>query len=139
MIILMGIMKFFRDKSIRFGSCGDPSLIPLYMVKKMIDVCKNHTGYTHQWSNEFAIRFKGLLQASVDSFDEYLKASSLGFKCFYVKHESIKEPDNFIHCMASVEKGNKTNCNTCNLCDGSKADIVINAHGNTKNNVLVEV
>ena len=68
-----------------------------------------------------------------------LKASSLGFKCFYVKHESVKEPDNFIHCQASVEKGNKTNCNTCNLCDGSKADIVINAHGNTKNRVLVGV
>ena len=50
-----------------------------------------------------------------------------------------QEPDNFIHCMASVEKGNKTNCNICNLCNGSKADIVINAHGNTKNNVLVGV
>ena len=35
--------------------------------------------------------------------------------------------------MASVEMNNKTNCNTCNLCNGSKADIVINAHGNTKN------
>ena len=83
------------------------------MVKKIIDVCKNHTGYTHQWRNNFAIRFKGLLQASVDSFEEYLKASSLGFKCFYVKHESLEDPKNFVHCMASVEKGNKTNCNTC--------------------------
>ena len=134
-----GDYEIFRNKSIRFGSCGDPSLIPLYMVKKMIDVCKNHTGYTHQWSNYFGIRFKGLFQASVDSFDEYLKASSLGFKCFYVKHESIEDPKNFIHCMASIEKGKKTNCNTCNLCDGSKADIVINAHGNTKNNVLLNV
>ncbi len=89
--------------------------------------------------NKFALPYVGLFQASVDSFDEYLKASSLGFKCFYVKHESVKDPDNFIHCMASIEKGNKSNCNTCNLCDGSKADVVINAHGNTKNNVLVKV
>ena len=100
---------------------------------------KNHTGYTHQWRNNFAIRFKGLFQASVDSFDEYLKASSLGFKCFYVKHESLEDPQNFIHCQASVEMNNKTNCNTCNLCNGSKADIVINAHGNTKNRVLLKV
>ena len=134
-----GNYEIFRNKSIRFGSCGDPTLIPIDIVKNIIEVSKNHTGYTHQWKNQFAIRFKGLLQASVDSFDEYLKASSLGFKCFYVKHESVEDPDNFIHCMASIEKGNKTNCNTCNLCDGSKADVVINAHGNTKNNVLVGV
>ena len=132
-----GDYEIFRNKSIRFGSCGDPSLIPLYMVKKIIDVCKNHTGYTHQWSNNFAIRFKGLFMASVDNFEEYLKASNLGFKCFYVKHESLKDPDNFIHCMASTEKGKKTNCNICNLCNGNKSDVVINAHGNTKNRVLL--
>ena len=132
-----GDYEIFRNKSIRFGSCGDPSLIPLYMVKKMIDVCKNHTGYTHQWKNEFAIRFKGLFMASVDSFDEYLKANSLGFKCFYVKHESIEDPKNFIHCPASIERDQKTSCNLCNMCNGDKADIVINAHGNTKNRVLL--
>jgi len=132
-----GDYEIFRNKSIRFGSCGDPSLIPIYMVKKMIDVCKNHTGYTHQWKNHFGIRFKGLFMASVDSFEEYLKASSLGFKCFYVKHESVKDPDNFVHCMASIEKGKKINCNVCNLCNGNKSDVVINAHGNTKNNVLL--
>ena len=134
-----GDYEIFRDKSIRFGSCGDPSLIPLYIVKKMIDVCKNHTGYTHQWTNNFAIRFKGLFMASVDSFEEYLKASSLGFKCFYVKHESVKDPKNFIHCPASVERDQKTSCNLCNMCNGDKADIVINAHGNTKNRVLLKV
>ena len=133
-----GDYEIFRDKSIRFGSCGDPSLIPLYIVKKMIDVCKNHTGYTHQWTNNFAIRFKGLFMASVDSFEEYLKASSLGFKCFYVKHESVKDPKNFIHCPASVERDQKTSCNLCNMCNGDKADIVINAHGNTKNRVLLK-
>ena len=132
-----GNYEIFRDKSIRFGSCGDPSLIPLYMVKKMIDVCKNHTGYTHQWSNEFAIRFKGLFMASVDSFEEYLKASSIGFKCFYVKHESVEDPKKFIHCPASIERDQKTSCNLCNMCNGDKADIVINAHGNTKNRVLL--
>jgi len=134
-----GDYEIFRNKSIRFGSCGDPSLIPLYMVKKMIDVCKNHTGYTHQWSNNFAIRFKGLFMASVDSFEEYLKASSLGFKCFYVKHESVEDPKNFIHCPASIERDQKTSCNLCNMCNGNKADIVINAHGNTKNRVLLKV
>ena len=132
-----GDYEIFRNKSIRFGSCGDPSLIPLYMVKKMIDVCKNHTGYTHQWNNYFAIRFKGLFMASVDSFEEYLKASSLGFKCFYVKHESIEDPKNFIHCMASEERNKKTDCNTCSLCSGNKVDVIINAHGNTKNRVLL--
>ena len=93
-----GNYEIFRDKSIRFGSCGDPTLIPIDIVKKIIEVSKNHTGYTHQWINKFALPYKGLFQASVDSFDEYLKANSLGFKCFYVKHESVKDPKNFIHC-----------------------------------------
>ena len=132
-------LELIKNRSLRLGSAGDPTVIDLSIWKPLLDVCKNHTGYTHQWSNYFASRFKGLFMASVDSFEEYLKASSLGFKCFYVKHESVKEPDNFIHCMASIEKGKKTNCNICNLCNGNKSDIVINAHGNTKNRVLLNV
>ena len=136
MSIYEGIEKSKNDYVMWLDADGS---MPASMVKKMIEVSSNHTGYTHQWINKFALPYKGLFMASVDSFEEYLKASSLGFKCFYVKHESVKDPKNFIHCLASEEKGKKTDCNTCSLCSGNKVDVVINAHGNTKNNVLVGV
>ena len=34
--------------------------------------------------------------------------------------------------------GQKTECSKCALCDGSKRDVVINAHGSTSKYVLVE-
>jgi len=132
-----GNYEIFKNKSIRFGSAGDPVLIPIDIVKNIIKVAKNHTGYTHMWRNTFALPYKGLFQASVDSFQEYLQASSLGFNCFLVKHESVNDPKGFIHCPASVESGQKTSCNICSLCDGNTGNVVINAHGNTKNNVLL--
>ena len=69
----------------RLGSAGDPTVIDLKVWKPLLDVCKNHTGYTHQWREDFAQQYKGIVQASCDSFQDYLVASGLGFKCFYVK------------------------------------------------------
>ena len=87
----------------------------------------------------FAQEYKGIIQASCDSFNDYLLASGLGFKCFYVKHKDTKvDKKLFVNCGASVEMGKKTECSKCALCDGSKRDVVINAHGSTSKYVLVE-
>ena len=70
---------------------------------------------------------------------DYLLASGLGFKCFYVKHKDTKiDKKLFINCPASIEMGQKTSCSLCSLCSGSKRDVVINAHGSTSKYVLVE-
>ena len=106
--------------------------------RKMLKNAKNHTGYTHQWKEDFATPFKGLVQASCEDYLEKLEANYHGWKTFLVKHESVEDPKGSHHCLASEEKGKLTNCAVCGLCSGSKADVVINAHGINANKVLVE-
>ena len=86
----------------------------------------------------FAQQYKGIVQASCDSFQDYLLASGLGFKCF-TSNIRIQEIDKklFINCPASIEMGQKTRCSICSLCSGSKRDVVINAHGSTAKYVAV--
>ena len=38
-------------------------------------------------------------------------------------------PAGTVHCAASTERGKKTDCATCGLCDGASADVSIWAHG----------
>jgi len=132
-------LDLVRNRSLRLGSAGDPSAVNLEVWEPLLKVCKNHTGYTHQWRSNFAQQYKGIVQASCDSFNDYLLASGLGFKCFYVKHKDTKvDKKLFINCGASIEAGQKTSCSLCSLCDGNSRDIVINAHGSTAKYVLVE-
>lgn len=132
-------LELVRGRSLRLGSAGDPTVIDLKVWEPLLKVCKNHTGYTHQWRSNFAQQYKGIVQASCDSFNDYLLASGLGFKCFYVKHKDTKvDKKLFVNCGASIEAGKKTECSKCALCDGNSRDIVINAHGSTSKYVLVE-
>ena len=120
---------FFSGRVVRFGSYGDPAMVPVNVWRKILSSgVTNHTGYTHQWGQEFAQDLKGLVQASVDSFAQFIDADSKGWKCFIVKRvEDVIE--NAAHCAASKEKGQKTTCAACHLCDGSSTHVVINAHG----------
>ena len=134
-------LNLIKGRSLRLGSAGDPTVIPLSVWEPLLKVCKNHTGYTHQWKSNFAQQYKGIVQASCDSFKDYLQASELGFKCFYVKHKDTKAPKGFINCPASIEAGKKTSCELCSMCSGSGSkrgkNIYINAHGNTAKYVPV--
>ena len=129
----------FDGQALRMGSAGDPAMFDVEIWRKMLKNTRNHTGYTHQWREAFAQEFKGIVQASCEDVVDKLEANFHDWKTFLVKHESVKDPADSVHCMASIEKGQKTNCATCGLCSGSKADVVINAHGATANRVLMEV
>jgi hypothetical protein len=65
--------------------------------------------------------------ASCDSTDEYIKAKSLGWKCFRIRmsddfHVAANRLNyNEFVCPASNEAGNKTSCNKCKACMGLKA------------------
>ncbi len=43
------IVKMSFNKYIRFGTYGEPSLIPMDVMNAMVWVAKSWTGYTHQW------------------------------------------------------------------------------------------
>lgn len=100
---------------VRFGTYGEPSLLPLELVHRICNVAKSWTGYTHQWrkKDEFAPYF----MASVHSAMEEEIASLIGYRSFVVASETQPQ---FISCPASAEMGFRSNCSKCGLCSGSK-------------------
>lgn len=121
--------NLFDDVCLRLGSGGDPAMAPAEVWIEPILRSAKHTGYTHQWRQDWAQYLKGIVQASCDGLGDYLEAIAHGWKTFLVTPKDTPDPANSVHCAASEEKGKKTNCAQCTLCDGKTANIVINAHG----------
>jgi hypothetical protein len=119
----------FDDVILRLGSAGDPAMAPEDVWKQPILRAKNHTGYTHQWRQEWAQHLKGICQASCDGFNDYLEATAHGWRTYLVTPAGTPDPAGTVHCAASNEKGHKTNCAICHLCDGTSANVVIHGHG----------
>lgn len=116
-----------KGRRIRWGAYGDPSVIDPGIVITLNQYVEGHTGYTHQWRQEFAQPFKGIFQASCDGFNDYLDATAHGWKTFTVvhKHAQINYAK---QCPATVENS-QAQCITCKLCDGARTDIFVAAHG----------
>jgi hypothetical protein len=112
---------------VRFGSYGEPTLMPIDVVKSIVAVAKSWTGYTHQWMSrpEYAPYF----MASTHSVGQEMLARQLGYRSFVVTNKSI---DGLVSCPASKEMGFKSNCSKCGLCSGTegkgKKSIVILEH-----------
>tara|TARA_R100000030_G_scaffold55028_1_gene41468 strand:- start:609 stop:1100 length:492 start_codon:yes stop_codon:yes gene_type:complete len=115
-----------KGRHIRWGSYGDPAIINPQIFHQINQLAAEHTGFTHQWREQFAQVYGGIFMASVDSFADYVAASMLGWKCFNVV------PKNNIGqgklCPATVENS-QAQCITCRLCNGMKQDIWVEAHG----------
>jgi hypothetical protein len=121
------IVVMCDDKYVRFGTYGEPSLMPLALVRCIIAVAKTWTGYTHQWSKkpEYAPYF----MASTHTEDEERIASLIGYRSFVASPTPISK---FISCPASEEMGFKSNCSKCGLCSGTqgkgKKSVIILEH-----------
>jgi hypothetical protein len=134
-------MIFFKDKTVRLGSYGDPSSTPMYVWDSILAVAKNALGYTHQWL-KCDQNLKKYCMASVDSITNYYpekqKAQNLGWRTFRVREDSdtLIFPDEMI-CPASHEAGQITTCKNCGNCSGSQSNrknpVIIN-HGWSKGN-----
>jgi hypothetical protein len=103
------------NRYVRFGTYGEPSLLPLELVESMTYVAMSWTGYTHQWRkrDEYAPYF----MASVHSAMEQEIATLIGYRSFVVASETLSQ---FTSCPASEEMGFKSNCSKCGLCSGTK-------------------
>lgn len=109
------LIDLCADKYVRFGTYGEPSLIPVNLVKSIVEVSKSHTGYTHQWAKK--PEFAQFFMASVhNTFGEGI-ARKMGYRSFVATKSSIKE---FTQCPASNEAGFKSNCSKCGLCSGTR-------------------
>lgn len=112
--IHMQIVGLCEDKYVRFGTYGEPSLMPVELVGNIIKGAKSWTGYTHQWSKkpEYAPYF----MASTHTEDEERIASLIGYRSFVASPIPIAK---LISCPASEEMGFKSNCSKCGLCSGT--------------------
>jgi hypothetical protein len=115
--------------ALRLGSYGDPAMVPTAIWLQAIGAAETHTGYTHQWRQPFAQSLCGIVQASCDGMADYLEATAHGWRTFLVKPAGTPDPAGLVHCAASKERGAKTTCAACHLCDGASANVVIDAHG----------
>ena len=114
------ILDYSEQKYVRFGTYGEPSLLPIELVQNMAKVSSTFTGYTHQWDKPKFQKFSAFLMASTHNLVDTFAANSLGFRCFQVIEDRTKlDKTKFVHCPASDESGSKTSCNKCKLCGGT--------------------
>jgi hypothetical protein len=109
--------KFFENKFIRFGTYGEPVLIPLNIVQYITKIAKNWTGYSHQWRNKKYIDYNQYFMASTHNIEQSLQAEKLGYRSFMVVNNK-PQFTNLVNCPASKENNFKSNCEHCGLCSG---------------------
>jgi hypothetical protein len=119
----------FDGRDLRLGSAGDPAAVPRWIWESILPRVRKRTGYTHQWRRGVGAWLLGTVQASCDSLTDLTDARGAGWRTFTVLPLDTPDPAGTIHCAASTERGKKTDCATCGLCDGASADVSIWAHG----------
>jgi len=131
--------QFIHGRKVRFGTYGEPVLIPIRLVEHLASLSDGWTGYTHQWSNLGFSPYRRYFMASVHSLAgpwSRAHAKSLGWRTFRTDNDGTPA-DGEVTCPASAEAGKRLSCEQCKMCDGegvrSKGlqfvDIHINAHG----------
>jgi hypothetical protein len=99
----------------RFGTYGEPTLIPLSLVANLCAVAKSYTGYTHQYMRK--AEYAPYFMASLHSEKQMPYAEKLGFRAFIASKQHLSKP--FVNCPASAEAGYKSTCSACGLCSGT--------------------
>lgn len=121
----------FTDRYLRLGSYGDPAAVPFEIWQNLINVTAGNTGYTHQLGHKkFDPRIATICQISADTEQQAAKAQKNGYKTFRVKTANMRKLDNEITCVNTTHN---VSCLDCGLCDGKRANIVIDVHGRSAN------
>ena len=124
--------ELFAGLSFRIGSYGDPAAIPAKVWRSATSRVNNRTGYTHQWRKRIGAGLKNLCMASADNPADVASASAKGWRTFRVRKHDAPTLKTESICPASKEGGNRVQCDTCGLCQGSTIaarNIVIADHG----------
>jgi hypothetical protein len=111
------ILDLSHQSYIRFGTYGEPSLMPISLVESMSLLAKSWTGYTHQWKKEWAKDFGKFFMASTHNQREANKAKGIDYRSFIATKVGDEDA---VGCPASKESGFKSNCAKCGLCSGTE-------------------
>ena len=110
------IIEACTGRYVRFGSYGEPVLLPLDLVARMADVSDSWTGYTHAWRDRAYAGYSRYYMASTADEDAG-DAERMGWREFSVRSADAK-PRRYAQCPAAVEAGKRATCATCQLCSG---------------------
>jgi len=123
--------KVFGGRKVRFGAYGNPSLLPLSIVKAIASVSRGWTGYFHDWkTNPYAKEYANYFMVSTETESSYRLAKSLNYRVF---HASPNKPESANECLNSTKGISCLNCLQCaGLSKSRLSDIWINPHGSTE-------
>lgn len=110
------IVEMCFNSYVRFGTYGEPSLMPKHLIEAITWVAKSWTGYTHQWNKDWAKDYGKWFMASVHNETEANTASDKAYRSFIATTDGN---ENAVSCPASAEAGFKSNCAKCGLCSGT--------------------
>lgn len=116
---------------LRCGSYGEPVAVPFDVWAPALRAAAGHTGYTHRWRTRQASAWRGTLQASCDSAEDFADASAAGWGTFRVAVPGFDGAllGSEFRCPAAKETGKQVTCSECMACDGTGRQIVILSHG----------
>lgn len=121
------LVEMSSDRFVRFGTYGEPSLLPITLVESMVDASRVHTGYTHQWRLPFNDDFKRFFMASTQGDAETLTAERKGWRVFQAV-DQLSPLLSSVNCPASKEGGFKSSCDRCGLCSGTEGKGRVSIH-----------
>lgn len=117
----------FSGRQIRLGSYGDPAAVPFEVWQNVVNHTAGNTGYTHQLHHKrFDRRIATICQISADTEKQAQDAWKKGYKTFRVKTPNMRRLENEITCVNTTHN---VSCLDCGLCDGKRANVVIDVHG----------
>jgi len=125
-------LSLVRGRKFRFGSYGEPVLLPIELVRTIAAASEGWTGYTHQWRNVANLKYRDYFRASTSDVDDQL-AQSWGWKTFCVSdrregsilcpasHEAIELASKrhaWNSLYGSSKQWKQANCADCGMCSG---------------------
>jgi hypothetical protein len=126
---LVDLVEMAKERYVRFGTYGEPTMHPLKVVEVMASIAKTYTGYTHQYLRK--PEYLTFFMASTHSkFQAEMVKDRFESRSFIAVKDNSDVPA--VICPASDEGGFKTTCSACGLCSGKagkgKKNVVILEH-----------
>jgi hypothetical protein len=124
----LGVILAYRNRGVRFGSYGDPAMLPFEVAQTILEVSGvKHTSYTHQWMEPwFDARHLSYSMASVDAENTVAMLHAIHPDArYYMLVDSYDSlPANTIACPSNSDKRNddgsrQVTCADCGLCAGA--------------------
>ena len=128
----VGVILNHRQLGIRFGSYGDPAMIPFEIIDTIIKISgTKYTSYTHQWTEEFFdARHLQYSMASLDHINtvDQLRINYPNARYYRLSGSYENLDQNEVKCPSDKDK---ITCAKCGLCSGTnlKAKSVVIVEG----------